>query len=308
MRTVVVVDATCDLPGAFIRQHQIQVLPIKLILGDHIVNDCRDANLTLAFHQRYASSRQLDVETEPCSTEAIAALFLEQLITEYDRAILLTVSQTRSPLFLHATEASFAVLRAYREKRRQAGLNTPFYFNVLDSRTVFAGEAVLAREAIRLLKEQDLGFGELRRRMEDFRQHIHCCLLPDDPRYARNWVAKAGEPGIGFLDYHLGSLLDLKPVSRFFDGNVELVFKRRGFDQALSHLLDLTRQAIDQGLKSPVVVLSYAGDAQWVKQKHAFGEFEQYARKKDIEVMVSVMSATGAVNLGPGAISLAYAA
>lgn len=308
MRTVVIVDATCDLSGAFIRQNQLRVLPSKLVLGDHIVTDCRDANMTLAFHQRYASSRQSDVEAEPCSADLITALFLDQLVTEYDRAILLTVSKTRGRLFENATEASFAILRAYREKRRQAGLNTPFYLNVLDSRTVFAGEAVLAWETIRLLQDQDLPFNELRRRMENFRQHIHCYLLPDDPRYVRDRNVEKDGQNIGFLDFHLGSLLDIKPVGRFFDGKVDIAFKRRGFDQAFAQLLNLAGQAIDRGLKSPLVVLSYAGDPQAIKQKRAFGEFEQHARQRGVDVMLSVMSATGGVKVGPGAISLAYAA
>jgi fatty acid-binding protein DegV len=308
MRTVVIVGATCDVSGAFIRQNQLRVLPIKLVLGDHIITDCRDANLTLAFHRRYASSRQSDVEAEPCSVDSITALFLDQLVAEYDRAILLAISKTRSRLFENATEASFAILRAYREKRRQSGVNTPFYLNVLDSRTVFAGEAVLAWETIRLLQDQDLPFNELRRRMENFRQHIHCYLLPDDLGYARDRIVERDGQGIGFLDFHLGSLLDIKLVGRFFDGKIDIAFKRRGFDQAFAHLLHLAGQAIDRGLKSPLVVLSYAGDPQVIKQKRAFGEFEQHARQCGVEVMLSMMSATGGVKVGPGAVALAYAA
>lgn len=308
MRTLVIVNATCDLPGAFIRQNQMRVLPVKLVLGDHIFTDSRDANLTLFFHQRYASSRQPDVEVETCSADAITALFLDQWVAEYDRAILLAISKTGDRLFESATEASFAVLRAYREKRRQAGLNTPFYLNVLDSRTAFAGEAVLAWETIRLLQDQNLPFNELRRRIENFRQHIHCYLLPNDFGYAPDRIVEKDRPSAGFLDFHLSNLLDIKQAGLFYDGKIGIAFKRRGFDQAFAHLLELAKQAIDQGLKSPLVVVSYAGDPQVIKQKKAFGEFEQHARQWGVEVMLSMMSATGGVKVGPGAVSLAYAA
>lgn len=308
MRTLVIVNATCDLPGPFIRQNQMRVLPIKLVLGDHIFTDGRDANLTLFFHQRYASSRQPNVEIEPCTADSITALFLDQWVAEFDRAILLAISKTGGRLFENATEASFAVLRAYREKRRQAGLNTPFYLNVLDSRTAFAGEAVLAWETIRLLQDQNLPFNELRRRIENFRQHIHCYLLPNDTGYAPDRIAEKDRPSAGFLEFHLSNLLDIKQVGLFYDGKISIAFKRRGFDQAFAHLLELAKQAIDQGLKSPLVVVSYAGDPQVIKQKRAFGEFEQHARQWGVEVMLSMMSATGGVKIGPGAVSLAYAA
>jgi len=284
------------------------VLPVKLMLGDHIFTDARDVNLTLFFHQRYASSRQPDVEVETCSADAITALFLEQWVAEYDRAILLATAKAASPLFENATEASFAVLRAYRDKRRQAGINTPFYLSVLDSRTVFGGEAVLAWETVRLLRDPQLSFGDLRRRIESFRQHIRCYVLPEDSGYAPDRILEKERPGVGFLEFHLGNMLDIKQAGHFFDGKIEIAFKRRGFDQALTHLLDLAKQAIDQGLKSPLVVVSYAGDPQLIKQKPAFVEFEHHARQWNVEVLLSLMSATGGVKIGPGAVSLAYAA
>ncbi len=308
MKTVVVIDATCDLPGAYVQQQQLKVLPSKLILGDQVFSDVRDVNLSLAFFHRYAASPDLKVTNEPCPADTIATLFLNRWVVEYDRAILITLSQTLSALFQNATEASFAILRGYREKRRLAGLQTPFYLNVLDSRTVFAGEAVLVDAVIRLLRDQDLAFNELRRRIEEFRQYIHCYILPSDLSYARNWAHETDEMRMAFPESRLDGLLGNKPVARFFDGKIELAFKGRGFDKALSNLLDHVRKAVELGLRNPLVAVSYAGDPQALKQKPCFVEFEQYARQWGVEVMVSVMSAAGGACVGPGALSLAYAA
>ncbi|NMQ19621.1 hypothetical protein E4P82_10690 [Candidatus Competibacter phosphatis] len=49
MKTVVVIDATCDLPDAYVQQHRLKVLPNKLLLGDQVFSDTRDINLSLAF-------------------------------------------------------------------------------------------------------------------------------------------------------------------------------------------------------------------------------------------------------------------
>ena len=308
MKTAIVIDPTCDLPASYIQQHQLHLLPNTLILGHQVLTDNRDADLTLAFHHRHALSPALDGKIEPCSASAIAELFLDRLVTEYDRAILIAISQTHSTLFQNATEASFAILRGYRERRRQVGLNTPFYLNVLDSKTVFAGQAVLVYEVVRLLQNPELPFGELRRLVEEFRSSIHCYILFDDLSYVRHQASGKGENGIGFLNYRLGSLLGIKPVARFVAGETELVLKARGFDRALSGLFERATLEIDQGLRSPLVVLSYAGDPQALRQNRVFIEFEEHARKWGIEVMVSVMSATGGLHVGPGAVSLAFAA
>lgn len=307
MKTAVVIDSACDLPADYIQRHEVYLLPNKLILGDQILTDHRDTDLTLAFHHRHAGSRNLKVVIEPCSASAIAELFLDRLVIAHDRAMLMTIAQTRSPLFQNATEASFAIVRGYRERRQRAGLGTPFQLNVLDSRTAFAGQAVLADEVIRLLQNPDLPFGELRRLAETFRRYIHCYLLLDDlPRFRRQASDKSGN-GMGFLKYHLSSLLGFKPVVRFVEGETELALKARGFERALAGLFDLARLEIDQGLRSPLVALSYAGDPQWLRQKRAFIEFERHIRHWGIEVMVSVMSATGGIYLGPNAVSLAFA-
>lgn len=307
MKTAVVIDSACDLPADYIQRHEMYLLPNKLILGDQVLNDHRETDLTLAFHNRHARSRNLKAVIEPCSASAIAELFLDHLVIAHDRAMLMTIAQTRSLLFQNATEASFAIVRGYRERRQRAGLSTPFQLNVLDSKTAFAGQAVLAHEVIRLLQNPELPFGELRRQAEAFRRYIRCYLLLDDlPRFRRQPSEKAGN-GMGFLNYHLGSLLGLKLVVRFVEGESEPALKARGFEPALAGLFDLARLEIDQGLRSPLATISYAGDPQWLRQKRAFIEFEHHVRQWGIELMVSVMSATGALYLGPNAVSLAFA-
>ncbi len=308
MKTAVVIDSACDLPAAYIQQHQLYLLPNRLILGDQVLNDTRDANLTLAFHHRHAvQSRNWEVAIDPCSANAIAELFLNRLVIHHDRAILLTISQTRSQLFQNATEASFAVVRGYRERRQRAGLNTPFQLNVLDSRTVFAGQAVLVLEVIRLLQNPDLPFGELRRQAEAFRRHIRCYVLLDSLSHIRYQAGGKAGNDIGFLSYHLGSLFGVKPVARFVEGETELVLKARGFEHALAGLFERAKLEIDQGLRNSLVVLSYAGDPQGLQRRRAFIDFERHVRQWGIEVVISIMSATGSAYLGPNAVSLAFA-
>ena len=47
MKIGLVVDATCDLPAPYIKEHHIQVLPISLRIGDEHVVDDRNPDTTL---------------------------------------------------------------------------------------------------------------------------------------------------------------------------------------------------------------------------------------------------------------------
>ena len=290
MKTAVVIDSACDLPADYIDKHHLYLLPNKLIAGNQSLIDNRDVNLTLAFYHHYAAQpRNLATRTQPCSASAIAELFLKRLVIAYDRAILITISQTRSQLFQNATEASFAIVRGYRERRQRAGLNTPFQLSVLDSRTVFAGQAVLAHEVVRLLQNPELPFGELRRLAEAFRRYIRCYILLDDLAHIDHQASEKGEHRIGFLDYHFSAWFGIKPVARFANGETELLLKARGFERALAGLFEQASLEIDQGLRSPLVAISYAGDPQWLQHQRAFVDFERHVRQWGIGVMVSIM-------------------
>ena len=308
MRTGIVIDSACDLPQDYIQSHNIHVMPISLHFGFDIFKDMRDPEATQAFYRKYLSEKTLDAETAPFSMEQIRELFLEELVLKYDRVLVVTIAQTRSPIFENATEASFAILKHYREKRRKAGMAGSFYMAVLDSKTLFTGEGVLVHEAVRLLEDQNIPFGTLRNIIEQLSQQVHGYLVPDDLFYIRHRASKKGEKTVGLLGYHLGTLLDIKPIIGFHRGESQVIDKERGFDRALIKLFEMARRATDQGLATRIVNASYAGDLKVIRRKRAFVEFERYARERGIEVLLSIMSTTAGINVGPGAFALAYIA
>jgi fatty acid-binding protein DegV len=91
--------------------------------------------------------------------------------------------------------------------------------------------------------------------------------------------------------------LNIKPIIGMSQGDTETIATARGFDHAVEKLLQIAAAAIDSGLQTDTVVLSYAGDP-WVQEPC------RQARGKALE---SSMSTTAGVNVGPAAISLAYA-
>jgi len=308
VRTGIVIDSACDLPQDYIHNHPIHIMPISLHLGYDLFRDVREPEATQAFYRKYLAEKTMDAETAPFSVEQIRELFLDELVLKYDRVLVITIAQTRSPIFANATEAAYLILKQYRERRQKAGLSGSFYLTVVDSKALFTGEGVLVHEAIRLLEEQNLSFGVLRGVIEQLSQQVYGYLVPDDLFYVRYRASKKGEKSIGLIGYHFGTLLDIKPIIGFHRGESQVIDKDRGFDRTLIKLFNIARQAIDQGLATRIVNTSYAGELEVIRRKRVFVDFERYARERDIDVLLSVMSTAGGINVGPGSFALSYIA
>ena len=62
------------------------------------------------------------------------------------------------------------------------------------------------------------------------------------------------------------------------------------------------------GLESPHVCISYGGDPATVPGLPGYADLAAAVQEKGAEILISMMSNTGAVNVGTGAVSLAFAA
>lgn len=174
-----VIDSACDLPRSFIEQQGLEIMPVVLHFGNMTFKDMRDPEQTMDFYRRFVAEKDLEISTTPLSTKAIRDLFLDQLVLKYDRVLVITVSSRRSPVFENATQASFMILSGYKERRRAAGLDEQFGLRVIDSKTLFTGQAVVVYEALRAVRgQEDIMFDKLRQHVENFSQHVHAYVVP----------------------------------------------------------------------------------------------------------------------------------
>src|SRR5690606_28651764 len=84
MRIGIVVDSACDLPGDFLRQQAITILPIAVRLDDQTLVDDRDPASLQRFLSENLGARGHDAETEPYTVEQVRDLFLGRLVIDYD--------------------------------------------------------------------------------------------------------------------------------------------------------------------------------------------------------------------------------
>ena len=307
MRIGLVVDSACDLPKDFIERHRIDILPITVRIDAAMQVDYRDPVATLAFLHAHIAERGASAETIPFTVEQIRDLFLRRLVIDYDYVFCMTITRTRSPIFDNAQKASFAILNEYRAIRSAAGNNTPFALRVIDTQNLFSAQAILPIEAARL---RDAGEepAKIRVRLEQLASHTYGYLIPRDLYYIRNRARTKGDRSVSLFSAALGTALDIKPVLRGYRGDTGPVAKIKGFDAATRKLFEFARRRVEAGLLTPTLALCYGGELDEMRAMPGYAELRATCDAQNIEVYESVMSLTGMVNVGRGAVVVGFAA
>lgn len=306
MKMGVVVDATCDLTHALVSEQELVVLPAAMVLDrTRVLIDGRDPANTLRIYRRYICDRAQVPDIQPMSVVAIRELFLNDLVLRYDRLLVLCMDTRLGEFFDHANQASYGVLKAYRQLREDAGLDPSFAMRVLDTGSVGPGEGLLADAAVRALQQGEESFDTIRRRVQALATRVNCRLVPADLSYLqyRRRGSAARMPG---WNYRLGRWLGLRPLLALEAGRWRAIGRARNFRQAVSRLLGDATERVQRGETGPVIVMSFGGDPRLIRGLPAYKDLESNAARRRIDLQLAVMSATLAAQVGPGAFALAW--
>jgi fatty acid-binding protein DegV len=307
MRIGLVVDASCDLPEAHFKAQGIRVLPSILQFGGKSWLDERDPAQTMMIYRRFIADRALDARSGACSAQEIREIFLRDLVIEYERVLVISACAEFSDIFKHATEASYSILQDYRERRAKSDRSGSFALRVLDSRTICAGEAVLVCRGLQLLAEGRLGFEKVRRTLRVEADRISCLLVAGDPWYLRRRGLDGNGSSLSRTDYALARAAGLQPVIEISEGGRRrTVARARGFAAACGIAFKRAGEAIERGLGTQALGLSFGGDPRVIRELPDFQDLEILAAAARVDLHFSVMSATMGARLGPGALSVAW--
>ncbi|MEY4730849.1 MAG: hypothetical protein RL020_2007 [Pseudomonadota bacterium] len=307
MRIGIVTDSACDLPKQFIQDHNIVIMPISIRSGDALLTDRRDPVETLEFYQQHLSDPANTHESIPFSAQQIEELFLSRLITDFDYVFCITVSSTRSKIHENAMQASFKILSKYKELRKAANTPGPFMLRVVDSKNFFTGQGVMVAEAAEMVK-RGANTMQIYQRLEQLTATTYAYLMPAELSHLRSNAKKKGDNSVSFFSYALGSALDIKPILLGHNGETGPVEKVRGFNNGVERLFKTAVAEIERGLKCNIICISYGGDPDAIMGMPGYEDLRLAAGKKGISILRSVMSTTAAVNVGPGGLSIAFAA
>lgn len=307
MSIALVVDAACDLPKTILDERGIVLFPISIQVDGQYYTDDKDPQKMRDFYAKGLLTMEHSAESIPYSSEQMQHIFMQDVVPNYDFAIVQTVSKQRSAIFDNCSKAQPKILQSYRELKDQGDTDRHFGMRIMNSSTLFTGQGLLALFTSDLI-ERGRSKQDITRLAEAFKEKIYAYALPPDVAYIRDRARKRGENSLGMLGALVAKSLDIKPIIQAKNDETSPVAKIRGFSNAANRLFSYALEQMDRGLLSPYIVVSYAGDIADLAKFERFKALVEQSKAKGINLVVCTMGLTSGLNLGPGAISLALAA
>lgn len=307
-RTVIVVDAACDLPAQFILEHDILVLPFNIETENEVISDYRDEQaLPSLYVEHLVSKSKSYANSSPLSGDSLKDFFIEKVVTKYDKAIFLTIAASRSAVQKEVNSAWFDISTKCSELRRELGLAGRFYLSVVDTANIGPGQAVLAFMAAKLL-QQGASASEIVSQVTSLRRSVFTYGIPSDLLYLYTRAKVKKENSISWGKYMIGNVLNLRPIIQFNDGNSSSSVKVNSTEKGLKKIVDHVEKLLKDGLLIPVVCVSYSGDIEEIERMAHYTRLRMMLREAGVTLFLVPMSLTVAVNFGAKALAISFAA
>ncbi|MDP2350443.1 MAG: DegV family protein, partial [Chloroflexota bacterium] len=216
-RVAIVTDSLSDLPPEVAARDGITVVPLIVNFGSESFRP----NVNLTTDEFWARMTAPDA---PFPTTA--ACSAGDFLTAYDAAF---DAGAESVVCVNVSDQLSATLKA---ARIAAGMRPDREIHVIDSRTVSAGEGMLAQMGARLAGEGKSGT-EIAATLEERKQDINLYVALDTLEYLKRGGRISGARAV------MGSLLSFKPIITVIDGVVENAERVRSRAKARERVLEL---------------------------------------------------------------------
>jgi len=306
--TAILADAACDMPRAMMDALGVRTIPFRIRAGDQFIADTRDEVALPDLYRQYLVGKQDHyAESIPLLERELEDHLLRNVVAGCDRAILLTIASSRSKFYANANGAVVGTVARSFKLRKDAGRSGLFDLTVIDTGAIGPGQALIVREAARMLAEGASAAAVVDAVENRLRDAAHMFLIPNELLYMYTRAKLKGENSITWGRYMLGSAFNIRPVIRMHRGETEAIAKVRGSEDGIRRLLGHVEACIRAGaLLTPAVGAAYAGDIDEVESWPAWQSLANTAARHGVELMLAPMSLTVALNVGAGAFGLSY--
>jgi fatty acid-binding protein DegV len=301
IRRAVVVDAGCDLSTQDLKRLGISVWPIEVVREGIRTLDVRDDAATANFYARFEPGV---AQTQPVPAAA-AREHLLALTEHHDHLLFVAIAASRSPVLQCAKDAFDQLPPAMKSGRKVRHL-PPLAFAAVDSEQLFAGHALVAAQSAEWLKTMDLAATE--QRLRTLIPSVYCYNVPADLKTVRARARLKGDASVSFFSYAIGTALDVKPIVLCHRGKTGAVERIRGFERGVARVVDAAKQAMGEGLQVPQISVVYGGPERELQQFAAYHDLEAACQRYGVRLLTATMGITGVANVGPGSLSIAFAA
>lgn len=273
-----VVDSTATPTREFASEHNLTVVPLRVLFGEETYKDQVDLSPS-EFFEKLAVSRQLPTTSQPPVSDFEEAY--KRILDEGDEIIVLTISSKLSGTYLSAMGA------------KELFPGAPI--SVIDSYSTSVGMIKLLEVgfwAIEAGKSREEVVAAIERAIP----RVKVYFLVDTLEYLR----KGGR--IGGAAKFLGTLLNIKPLLQLKDGIVESLEKARSRKKGLKRLVELAKEGLGDSASSAKIGVVHGNvpadaEAFALQIQEALG-----CEKPDIMEVSPVLG----VHTGPGVIGMGF--
>ena len=305
-RTLVVVDAACDMPSDWLAENNVVVLPIKLSIDDWDLYDTHNEFDATEFFRKDLSARGSSASTTPLGPVESRDFIQSYLNERIDYVLQVTIAAGRSRIYMNSLAAMSHLTVIHNRVRRAIGNRSPFKTWVVDSETGFTGQAVLLAETVRQLNN-GVAAADVAASIEQLRGTVHTLVVPKDLFYLYKRGHEKGDRSLSWLSYTVAQALDIKPIVHAYAGHTEPILKVRGHPEALDRAIAIAADHVARGPTIRTVCASYAGNLEDIRTLASFRLLRDICKRHNVELVFSTMSVTGGINVGVDAFSIAFA-
>jgi fatty acid kinase fatty acid binding subunit len=210
----IVTDSTASLEDAYVKEHDIKVVPLKVIMDEVSYREGIDISNN-EFYRRLIESDLFPTTSQPSVGEFLDAY--KEMAERYDALISIHISAGISGTFESAQSAA-AEMGEYP-------------IEVIDSRFT-ATQLMMFIDEILKGRDQGMGLEDLKSLAEKNISQSQLMFLVDTLEY----LHRGGR--IGGAQAFMGSMLKIKPIL-YIDGTIDALEKVRGSGKAVDRLVEL---------------------------------------------------------------------
>lgn len=275
-KIALVTDSTGDLSQEFVEQHNVNVLPLRVVYQDREYLD----RVEIQPNEVYESFKKEVPSTSMPSVGEVTDLF-SRLIKEGYQEIL-------------AIHISSGLSGTINSVRLAAGNFPSAKIEVIDSKSISMGIGILVREAADFIKK-GMSLSSVAEKVHEIRENLSVIFVVKTLEY----LQRGGR--IGYVSATMGSILDLKPVISVNDeGKYVTLAKVRGRKKSLEKLIEIVKEAAEKNIIKLVVM---HGDAK-EEAKYIFDELKNISRIKSISF--GEVGPVIGVHTGPGVVGIVF--
>jgi len=215
----IITDGAADMPPAWEKEFDIQIVPINIQFGEKTFLQYEDID-NEGFYKLVDETKKIPKTAQPSPHQFVE--FYEKVAKVGDTIISIHVTSKLSGTFDSAVAAA----------REVAG---KFKIFPIDSFGGSAGIGFMCRE-VRLMDRAGKGAEEIVRRIESIRERVGIFLTLDTLDYAR----MSGR--VGTLQAALASILNVKPLVVLKNGMLDMTEKVRTRRAALERTIEMARE------------------------------------------------------------------